>query len=246
MVVDVIAIVASLIALAGQLALIRLALGRGETVGAAIAHGLKRLPVYFVSLLVMILGLVLLGIPFAGVMLAAGVPLDRSDSVPRRRGRGRRLLGPPGRLFLHLVLQAGEWVLLLLLALLYVVAACFLAIRFVLSAAVASAEPAGPIRILSDSWRLTVGHWWRLFAFVILFFIAAIVLMLAAGSAAGVVAGLLFGGIEPMSAGALLLALVQALLNAALTVVFTVMLARIYSQLSGRDAAQVSVPNSGI
>jgi hypothetical protein len=135
--------------------------------------------------------------------------------------------------------------LVLLLALLYLAAACFFAIRFVLSAPVASAEPVGPIGILRDSWRLTAGHWWRLFGFVILFFIAAIVVLVAAGGAVGVLAGVLFGGIEPMSAGALVLALVQALLNAALTVLFTVMLARIYLQLAGRDQVQASVPTRG-
>lgn len=218
--VDLIALVASLIALAGQLALIRLALGRGETVGAAIAHGLRRLPIYLVAVLLIVAGLVVLGIPFAGVMLAAGIPLDRSGSVPNSP-------------------------LVLLLALLYAAAACFFAIRFVLSTAVASAEPVGPIGILRDSWRLTAGHWWRLFGFVVLFFILAIVVLLAAGGAVGVAAGMLFGGIQPMSAGALVLALVQALLNAALTVLFTVMLACIYTQLAGRDEAQVSVPSSG-
>jgi hypothetical protein len=219
--VDLIAIIASVIALAGQLALIRLALGRGETVGAAIAHGLRRLPVYFVSVLLIVAGLVLLGIPFAAIMLAAGVPLDRSDTLPNSP-------------------------LVLLLAVLYLAAACFFAIRFVLSAAVASAEPVGPIVILRHSWRLTAGNWWRLFGFVILFFIAAMVVLLAAESAIGVVARVTFGGIEPMSAGALVLALVEALLNAALTVLFTVMLASIYLQLSGRDEPQASVPSSGI
>ena len=45
--------VVSLISLAGQLALIRLAFGPSVTVGGAIGHGLRRLPAYFLALLVL-------------------------------------------------------------------------------------------------------------------------------------------------------------------------------------------------
>ena len=46
--------IVSLISLAGQLALIRLALGPSVTVGGAISHGFRRLPVYFVALLLLV------------------------------------------------------------------------------------------------------------------------------------------------------------------------------------------------
>ena len=62
-----------------------------------------------------------------------------------------------------------------------------------MSAPVASAEAAGPIAIIRRSWTLTSGHWWHLFGFLLLFFIGAIVLLLAVSAAAGVVAGLFFG-----------------------------------------------------
>jgi hypothetical protein len=56
---------------------------------------------------------------------------------------------------------------------------------------------------------------------------------------------LLSGPLEPMSITALILAAVLALVGAAFTTVFSIMLARIYVQLSGPDHAGVSVPSSG-
>ncbi|MFL6830262.1 MAG: hypothetical protein ACJ8D5_06540, partial [Sphingomicrobium sp.] len=46
-----VAVVAALIGLVGQLAIVRLALGPHMTVGEAIAHGARRMPVYFASVL---------------------------------------------------------------------------------------------------------------------------------------------------------------------------------------------------
>jgi len=55
-------LVASLIGVAGQLALIRLALGPSVTVGGAIVHGLRRLPVYIASVLIIILCFLIVGV----------------------------------------------------------------------------------------------------------------------------------------------------------------------------------------
>ena len=49
----------------------------------------------------------------------------------------------------------------------------FFAVRLIMSSSVASAETVGPLGILRRSWQLTRGHWWRLFAFFLLFLIAA-------------------------------------------------------------------------
>ena len=97
--------------------------------------------------------------------------------------------------------------------------------------------------IISRSWSLTAGHWGRLLGFLLVFFIGAIVALLAIGALSGVVAKLLFGPVEAMSPSALLVALVGAVANAATTALFAVMLARIYAQLASE--AQVSVPSSG-
>lgn len=213
-----IAIIAALIALAGQLAIIRLALGPSVTVGGAIAHGIRRLPVYFLAVLLLVIVLLIVAVPIGAVLVAAGVPLERN--------------APP----------SGP---LVIAALLYVALICFLGVRMILSAPVASAEAVGPIGILRRSWELTAGKWWRLFGFVLMFFIGAVVVLIAVGSAVGAVLGLTFGGIDPLSLSALILALVQAFLNAVLTTVFGVMLARIYVQLTGTAEAQAGVPSSG-
>lgn len=218
--VDIVAILASLIALAGQLAMIHLALTPGETVGAAIGHGARRMPIYFLAILLIVLGLLVAAIPFGALLAIAGVPLDRSSDVE---------MNPA-------VVAA---------VLLYMALIVFVGVRMIMAAPVASAEGAGVVGMLKRSWQLTAGHWWRLFGFVVGFFIATLVALIAVAAAAGVVAGLLFGPVEPLSASALIVALAQSLVNAAVTVFFTVMLARIYAQLAGRDEAQPSVPSSG-
>jgi hypothetical protein len=215
---DLLVIVASLIALAGQLALIRLALGPSITVGGAIAHGLRRLPVYLVAGIIIMLALVAAAIPFALVLAALGVPL------------GTRL-EPSGTVGL--------------LALLYLAAVLFIAVRMIMAGPVASAESVGPIAILKRSWNLTDGNFWRLLGFLLAFFVGAIVVLLGIGGAVGVAIGVSAGSIEPLSTSALIVALVQALLNAIITTVFGVMIARIYVQLSGGSEAQASVPRSG-
>jgi hypothetical protein len=211
-------VVASLIALAGQLALIRLALGPSIAVGSAIAHGQRRVPVYLVAGIVILVVLIAAAIPFMLVLVAMGVPIE-----PHMKPAG----------------------LVAILLLIYMAVVLFVGIRMLMAGPVASAEAVGPIAILKRSWALTDGHFWRLLGFVAIFFVAALVVLLAVGAAVGVVAGLAAGPIKPMSASALVVALVQALLNAAVTTVFAVMLARLYVQSTGGSEAQASVPKSG-
>lgn len=216
--IDFIALVVSLIALAGQLALIRLAIGPSITVGSAITHGLRRMPVYFLAVLILVVALFIIALPCVFVLGALGVPLN-ARPIP--------LSGP-----------------VLICILLYFAIAIFFAVRLLMSSAVASAEDVGPVAILKRSWQLTVGQFWPLFGFLIIFIIGAIVLLFAVGSAIGTLVVLLMGPVQPMSAGALIIALVQALFSAAITTLFAVMIARIYLQL--RDgAAHASVPSSG-
>jgi hypothetical protein len=218
--IDLIAVIASLIALSGQLALIRLAIGPSVTVGAAIMHGLRRMPIYFVSVLTVVIGLVVVAVPLVMILSALGVPVGTKGVPP----------SPPT----------------IIVGLFYLALVCFFGVRLVLSSPVASAEDRGPIGILARSWHLTSGYWWPLFGFVLVILIGAVVLLVAVGSALGVIIGLVFGAIEPMSAAALVLALVQSLVSAAITTLFAVMLARIYVQLAGDGEARASVPSSGI
>jgi hypothetical protein len=215
---EILFIAAALIQLAGQLALIRLALGPSITVGGAIGHGLRRLGVYVLSGILIMLALVAAAIPFILVLAALGIPLDES-------------VKPSGTL----------WVI----ALHYLLIVLFVGVRMIMSGPVASAEQVGPVAILRRSWLLTGGNFWRLLAFLLAFFIGAVVVLLAVGAAVGVLIGVASGKIEPMSGSALIVALVQAFLNAVITTVFAVMLARLYVQATGGNEAQASIPKSG-
>ncbi len=64
----VIAAIAILIALVGQLAVIRLAIGSRSTVGEAIGHGARRAPFYFLATLIWILPFLLVGAVLIGVI----------------------------------------------------------------------------------------------------------------------------------------------------------------------------------
>lgn len=216
-----VSLVAYLIALAGQLALIRLALGPSITVGGAIAHGAKRLAVYVAAVLVIVFALLLVLIVIGLVLGAMGIQVQRQMTAE---------MNPAS----------------LVAALLFIAIFLFLFVRFVMSAPIASAEAIGPIAILRRSWRLTKGNWWPLFGFLLVFFIGAGIVALAIGSAAGTTIGFLIGKIEPMSASALVLALIDAVVSAAITVLLAVMLARIYVQLARRADLQLGVPSSGI
>jgi hypothetical protein len=121
----------------------------------------------------------------------------------------------------------------------------FLAMRMLMTSPVASAEPVGPLAILRRSWDLTRGNWWRLFGFFILFLIAVVVSISAFGALAGIIANLALGGTDPMTVGALFVAIVTQIVSAIVSVLLMVMLARIYVQLAGGGAAEASVPTTG-
>ena len=216
----IVQIVASLVALAGQLALIRLALGPSITVGGAIAHGIRRVPAYFLAALIVIAALVIAAIPFGVVLAAMGVTVDpTSQSVP---------LTPATAV----------------LGLIYFALMCFIGVRMAMASPAASAEPIGPIAILRRSWQLTEGHWWKLFGFLVVFVIGAVVLLGGIEIGFGVVVTMALGPAQAMSPSALVMALVMAVVSAVISTGFAVMLARIYAQLAGLDA-QASVPSSG-
>ena len=129
---------------------------------------------------------------------------------------------------------------------LVMLAVIYFVVRLIMMPAVASAEAVGPVGILRRSWALTRGNWWRLFAFLLLFIIAAFCAVVAAQAVIGTLVTLVLGTPEHMSVGALIIALVTQLLISAISVFYFVMVARMYLQLGGRDEAQASVPSSGI
>jgi hypothetical protein len=110
---------------------------------------------------------------------------------------------------------------------------------------IAAAEAIGPVAMLKRAWQLTSGNWWRLAAFLIIFFLASFLAARAVGYVLGGTLILLAGPLEPMAVSALILAAVLSLVGAAFTTVFSIMLAKIYIQLAGPVHADVSVPSSG-
>ena len=216
-------LLSSLLALIGQLAIIRLAVTPAVSVGEAIGHGARRMPIYLVAAILLTILFIVILIPFGIAAYAAGVPFDRSSE--------QAFLQSP---------------VAMVLSLLYMALLIFIAIRMLMSSPVASEEDAGPIQILRRSWELTRGHWWRLFGFIVMFVIGALILIAAVNWAVTAFAVILFGAIAPMSLSALLVGLFDSIVNGGVTVFLAVMLARIYLQLTGRTAAGASVPKSGI
>lgn len=215
----IVALLAGLIGIVGQMAIVRLSTLRGTQVGAAVSAALRRLLPAIAALILFVVALVIIVIPIAVVLMLAGViALPQPGAAPATVGGGVLLI-----------------VLFVLL----------LSIRFILMIPVAALEPVGPLAIVKRSWKLTAGHYWRLLAFVLLISIGALFLLVAAQMVGGIVAKLLFGDIEPFSAGALLTALIATAIQAVFAVVVTVMVARIYVQLAGDPSADVSVPSSG-
>lgn len=210
----------ALFLLVAQLALVRLALGPSVSVGDALAHSARRLPSY-------LLAWVLIGIWFfllislgAAILVAAGVSVSEQQ-IPA---------------------SPATWAVMIALIAVY----CVIWVRVIAMAApVASAESAGPVALIRKSWDLTAGHFWRLLGFALLFFIGGGVAVWAIAAVTDLLVRILFGAPDPLSVSALILAIVNAIANATVVTVLTVMLARIYVQLSGRGSIDVSVPSSG-
>jgi hypothetical protein len=206
-----VAVVAILISLLGQLAIIRLAMGPHLTVGEAIAHGARRLLPYVAAVMIWALPLIL---------VVALVYASAADDPEH----------PSAAAALGLIVVA--------------VIGIYLAVRFILISAVASAEAAGPIAVLQRSWNISNGNWWRLLGFLLAFAVGAMVLLWAVGMIAGLLAQLAFGSIDRASPGGLIVITIAQLISAIVSLVFFVMCARLYSQ-ADRSEAQASVPSSG-
>lgn len=205
-----VALVCVLIALVGQLAVIRLAVGPHGTVGEAIAHAARRLLPLVGAVMIWSLPILLAGYALYSMN-------DPKDGKP------------------SLAVGLGFLVLTCI--------GLFLWVRLIVASAVASSEDINPIAILTRSWKLTQGSWWRLFGFALLFGIGAYVLIIAVQSVVGLLARMLIGEIGPMTVAGLIVTVVTQVVSACVSVLFFVMIARIYVQLSGKPRA--AVPSSG-
>jgi hypothetical protein len=210
---------AGLISLVGQISIIRLALGPSTTVGAAISHGLRRFPSTFGALVLLVLLMGVIVIPTAAILsVVLGVDLTQLRQAP-----------------------SGGMALLIVIVTLIVLA---ISVRVTLLTPTGSAENLGPLGIFKRTWQLTAGHFWRLFGLVALLLIAALFLLFTAGVIGGILARLVGGEIEPFSIGALIVSFVAGAAQGAFSILASVMLARVYAQVAGRDA-EASVPSTG-
>lgn len=210
--VNIVGFLFMLLSIIGQLALIRLALKPSITVAGAIERGARRMPIYLLSALILVAGLLIVAIPFGIAAQAMGIPLDSMQEN-----------FPP-----------GGW----LLVLLFLALVLFLAVRMMMTTPVGSAEQAGPIAIIKRSWNLTQGNTGRLLGFLLMIIVAAIVVLMVVAIVAGSLAAMLLGPPQAMSASALFIGIVTGAFQAAFTAIFAVMLARIYVQLSGRETVE--------
>lgn len=124
--------------------------------------------------------------------------------------------------------QAAATLALLLLLLAFI----FVWVRLILINPVGAMEPAGPVAILKRSWRLTAGHFWRIFAFILVLVLAFMVVSVAVSAVAGTLIILVAGQPQDGSLSHVLLLLIGGILNAVLSVFLAVMIARIYVRLA--------------
>ena len=205
-----------LVSLLAQLALTRMSMEPHISVGEAVGHGARRLLPLFGALLLWTIPMTIVG-----AILYSFAALNPSNSM-------------------------GIALTALVLLCVLTIAAVYLAVRFMLTPAVAAAENGNPLQLLRRSFEVTRGNWWRLFAFLIVFALAAGVLIKVAELVTGLIAVGLTGDTGRLTIGGLVVAIVVQLVSALVSVTFVVMLARIYLQLAGRESLAVGVPKSGI
>lgn len=208
----IIALVALLASLLGNLSLNRLALKPGISVGEAVRHAASRfLPMLGAVLLLAAAGLAMvMVIALVVVVLVTGGAPAADPSVPS---------------------EAMQRASLLMLAVLIPIF-LYISARLLPMPPVAVSEPGGPFTIISRSWRLTKGHGLKLFGFVLIVALLMSVLRLAIRSVLGSLLIIAAGPPEPGSVTALLIITVMCAVNVVLTVYLATLVARIYAQLA--------------
>ena len=207
-----VAVIAGMI---GTISISHLALRPGASVGEALEVGARRFIMLFAASLLIGLAAAILVLPLLFLI-----------------GGGAAMSGTEPTAMIGLI---GLFVILVL------VAALAVWVRLMLMTAVTAAENIGPIAIITRSWELTRGHFWKLLGFALLVFVVFMVVSMVVGAIGGIVIVLLAGVPAPGSFAAFLIMLVGALVNMVLTVYFTTLLVRIYAQLTGSGRENVFV-----
>lgn len=205
------ALVALLVSLAGQLAIARLAIGWSGSIGEVIGQAFRRLPTLIGSALIIYLPIVL------ALVLMLGVSVGTEDLARLETMSPQEIVRLPGVL----------WSVLL-----FVLIVLFLAARFLPSLGVAMSESVGPVALIKRSWAMTAGHFWRLLGLVLLLGVASLIFSGALQAVVGALATLMAGPVEPLGLSALLVALAGGLAGAVVGTVYATMIGRIYVQLA--------------
>lgn len=196
----------------GSIAITWLALRPGSSVGESLQVGLRRFIMLFLSYLLITIACVIVMIPL--VMLFAGGLATSDDPVA--------------------IVGASLAVVAII-----VVIAIAVAPKLILMTPVATAEDVGPIRIITRSWQLSDGHYWKLLGFLILFAVAAIVVFMVVGIFFGILIAIAAGPPEPRSTSMIVITIISALIQSVVTAMFVTVTARIYHQLTGGSPEKV-------
>lgn len=146
-------------------------------------------------------------------------------------GIGVALIALPLVLVMSLLIQS-EASLTFLVGMVVGLAFIFVWVRMMLMTPVAAAESGGPVAVLKRSWSMTRGHVLRLVGFIILVGIVALVIVFAVGAVGGSLIILLAGQPQDGNLSSVLLALLSGVIQAVIGMLLTVMVARIYVQLT--------------
>jgi len=197
----VIALLALLIGLVGQMAVNRLAMGSDRSLGGTIGLALRRLPAALGAFILFFFLLSLVLIPLIVVMsLASG------GATPAGQAPG------------------GFSVVTVLIVFAAVP-------RILLAPAIAMDQPLGPWRLVKATWNATRGQYWRLLGFFVLFLAASLIFAMAVSAVVGSLATLALGKPEPLSVSRLVVALAGGLVQGVIATLYAAMIGRLVVQL---------------
>lgn len=123
---------------------------------------------------------------------------------------------------------AGTGIALFLMVPLFIL----VGVRLMFMNPVAAMEGAGPLAIVSRSWKLTRGQFFKLFMMFVAFFVVLMVASIALSSIFGIVVTVVIGSPSDEPIAKLILELVSAVLSTVFSVYLSTMIAHLYAQVS--------------
>lgn len=222
-VVSLASLVLMIVSLLGQLALTALVIDPASRMGA-IRRGFARLAPAFGVFLIVVIGIVLLALPIAGIAIAYGATFSPVSTNMSMAGMPEGAAGP---------------ILLYVIALVAVL--LWLTARLMVATPVIVAERRG-LSALKRSFAITRGMTWKLMGVVLLYAVVVTVATLAARSVFGAIFALVAGGANgELGVAQVLTAIVVSLVTTVFTVLQAVFVAQLYRAAAGDLAAPVGI-----